>query len=654
MDDIGLILLLAFGAIVLIGAIINSVGHKKTEAKFDVTENELVSTEIQDDHYVVYFDASRFPMRSDDPSNSYHSYKPQTVMNKTGWVKKGDWIATVKIVKDTLHSNVSAGSYRSHTILKEYHVHSPYNGFVRTSIPSVCLMEKFPICKLKPGTKEEKEAADNKVLTNEYGISPEYFQAITCASKDLADFKRSICLNIAALDAISAAYAWPNNDKDEHINFLISIDALRCLEGLGTTLALDSAEGFALIALTWMLMNNDGIPEYKHLASIYTTASQAADYIQSLKKFANTTFPKDTLVFPDILHSCGDDVMERYLTILHKWATIVANADGRVSDKEKVWLEELANYQYEEPIQPEEPQKPTGHITPPAHTPVTIKTRVETKPIRPVSSPRRGNPMKELDGMIGLSSVKEEIKTLYNFVKVQKMRQDKGLQTSSVSYHCVFTGNPGTGKTTVARIVAEIYRDLGILKKGHLVETDRSGLVAEYVGQTAVKTNKIIDSALDGVLFIDEAYSLAEGGRGDFGHEAIATLLKRMEDDRDRLVVVLAGYSANMKGFIDSNPGLQSRFNRYIEFPDYTASELYEIFMLSVKKNEYTLSDDATVKLKNVLDRAVQEKDGNFGNGRFVRNLFERTIQRQANRISLQKDITSEMLTRIDETDIPD
>lgn len=190
----------------------------------------------------------------------------------------------------------------------------------------------------------------------------------------------------------------------------------------------------------------------------------------------------------------------------------------------------------------------------------------------------------DLNNMIGLSRVKEEIETLRNYVLMKKRREKQGLRSSNISYHCVFTGNPGTGKTTVARLLASIYKDLGVLKKGHLIETDRSGLVAEYVGQTAIKTNSIIDSALDGALFIDEAYTLANGDSNDFGAEAIATLLKRMEDNRDRLVVILAGYSREMENFINSNPGLRSRFNRYIHFDDYTADELYEIFCSIVEK----------------------------------------------------------------------
>lgn len=258
----------------------------------------------------------------------------------------------------------------------------------------------------------------------------------------------------------------------------------------------------------------------------------------------------------------------------------------------------------------------------------------------------------ELETLVGLASVKEEIKTLSNFIKIQQKRKEQGLKSSSVSYHCVFTGNPGTGKTTVARIVAQIYKDLGILSKGHLVETDRAGLVAEYVGQTAVKTNKIIDSALDGVLFIDEAYSLIGTGQ-DYGKEAIATLLKRMEDNRDRLVVILAGYSKEMQDFINTNPGLQSRFNRYIDFPDYSAAELLQIFEKNVEKFDYKLEKEALVAMGEYFQNAVENKDANFGNARFVRNIFEKTLEKQANRLSTDPDLDTNELTLITLADLP-
>ena len=258
----------------------------------------------------------------------------------------------------------------------------------------------------------------------------------------------------------------------------------------------------------------------------------------------------------------------------------------------------------------------------------------------------------ELQSLIGLASVKAEVEKLTNFIKIMKVRENQGLPVSEISYHCVFTGNPGTGKTTVARILANIYSELGVIKKGHLVETDRSGLVAEYVGQTAVKTNKIIDSAIGGVLFIDEAYSLVNGGKNDFGTEAISTLLKRMEDDRKQLVVILAGYGNEMQAFIDSNPGLQSRFNRYIDFPDYNADELLEIFKRSLKKHKYTLSPEAEVFVSNFLAHAVANKDKNFGNARFVRNLFEKTLENQAMRLASIGHLTSELLCEISIEDV--
>ena len=264
-----------------------------------------------------------------------------------------------------------------------------------------------------------------------------------------------------------------------------------------------------------------------------------------------------------------------------------------------------------------------------------------------------GDPYKELDELIGLESVKEEVHTLANFAKVQQQRKAQGLKVPKMSYHLVFTGSPGTGKTTVARIVARIYKDLGILKSGHTVETDRSGLVAEYVGQTAVKTNAVIDSALNGVLFIDEAYSLVpENAGSDYGQEAISTLLKRMEDDRDKLVVIIAGYPNEMKRFIDSNPGLQSRFTRYINFPDYTEGELFDIFKLYLSKNQYTITDDAAELLKQNFSHAIATKTKNFGNARFVRNIFERAVEQQANRLSSKRSIADEELSVLTREDI--
>ena len=270
-----------------------------------------------------------------------------------------------------------------------------------------------------------------------------------------------------------------------------------------------------------------------------------------------------------------------------------------------------------------------------------------------INKPLETDPYEELDNLIGLDEVKKEVRSLANFVKLQKQRKGQGLKSPKLSYHLVFTGSPGTGKTTVARIVARIYKDLGILKKGHTVETDRSGLVGQYIGQTAPKTNQIVDSAMNGVLFIDEAYALVpEHSTQDYGQEAISTLLKRMEDNRDSLVVIIAGYSNEMQRFIDSNPGLQSRFTRYINFPDYTADELVSIFYMYMKKNEYTLSKEADTMLREKLEYAVAHKDRNFGNARYVRNIFEKTIEQQANRLAKQTGLSKEQLTELTSEDL--
>ena len=259
----------------------------------------------------------------------------------------------------------------------------------------------------------------------------------------------------------------------------------------------------------------------------------------------------------------------------------------------------------------------------------------------------------ELQNLIGLESVKKEVETLSDFIHIQNTRQQKGMKTSPISYHCVFTGNPGTGKTTVARILAKIYKSLGVVSKGHLVETDRSGLIAEYVGQTAIKTNLVIDRAIGGVLFIDEAYSLLGRSGEDYGKEAVATLLKRMEDERGKFVVILAGYTKEMKEFIDSNPGLQSRFSRYIEFPDYNADELYQIFCKQLKQFDYTITPDAAEALQQFFAYQVAHKDANFGNARFVRNIFEHTLQRQAARLSKEVNLTTQKLAEVTKEDLP-
>ncbi len=259
--------------------------------------------------------------------------------------------------------------------------------------------------------------------------------------------------------------------------------------------------------------------------------------------------------------------------------------------------------------------------------------------------------LSELDGYIGLAAIKEEVRNLINMVQVYKLRREHDLPTTDMSLHMVFTGNPGTGKTMIARLMARIYRSLGILSKGQLVEVDRSGLVAGYVGQTAIKTSKVIEKAMGGVLFIDEAYALNGRSENDFGQEAIDTVLKAMEDHRDDLVVIVAGYTDLMHRFIHSNPGLESRFNRFLEFADYTPDEMMGIFKMQCKKGFYTLADGVE---ELVRDYIVEENVNpeTFGNGRGVRNIFENILVQQNNRLAAMENITREDLMTITEDDV--
>lgn len=369
------------------------------------------------------------------------------------------------------------------------------------------------------------------------------------------------------------------------------------------------------------------------IKQIYSSESPMQITIREIENEAivSSKTTQNQLSFPAFLHISKSPLHKEYATILYRYATITAKANNTIIDNKKDSLQKI--YQLLNNPFPEKKD--------------TIMPTQNAKPNETLN-----DVLDELNALIGLDEVKKEINTLVNFIKIQKIREKKGLKLSSLSYHMVFMGNPGTGKTTVARIIAKIYKHLGILTKGQFVETERSGLVAAYAGQTAPKVNKIIDKALNGVLFIDEAYALVGKHQDDYGEEAVATLIKRMEDNRDKLVVILAGYTQEMKNFIETNSGFKSRFNRYIHFPDYSPSELCAIFESKCQKLDYRLTEKAKIKLQNIFHQSYTLRDNSFGNGRFARNLFEKTLEHQANRIAKQNHLTKEILTTINEEDI--
>jgi Holliday junction resolvasome RuvABC ATP-dependent DNA helicase subunit len=304
------------------------------------------------------------------------------------------------------------------------------------------------------------------------------------------------------------------------------------------------------------------------------------------------------------------------------------------------------------PGQPDTPRpQPTPAQVSPRSTaaattsPGPAPTEVEGLPARSVTEV-----MAELDALIGLDNVKAEVRRLTSLLQVQQIRAERGLPVIEVSHHLVFTGNPGTGKTTVARLLGQIYHAIGVVSKGQLVETDRSKLVAGFVGQTALKTLETLQASLGGMLLIDEAYALARGGDNDFGREAIDTLVKFMEDHRDDLAIVAAGYTAEMADFIDANPGLKSRFTRTISFPDYTDDELVAIFLALGEKSQYTCSDDALARVRHFV--SAEPRTRGFGNARFVRNLFETAVAHQAQRVAPLSDPSDEQLTTLTAADI--
>lgn len=344
-------------------------------------------------------------------------------------------------------------------------------------------------------------------------------------------------------------------------------------------------------------------------------------------------------------------------TVVMRLANLVAKCDGQTMPEESNALHQL-QHDLDAALYPVSPKtESNGGKQAQATMQQYAKESPSSVPTPQASAEDREQRLRaaqaELNSLIGLDSVKERVRSYTNFLRLQHQRGEKGLSTMPISLHMVFVGNPGTGKTTVARIIGQILGAMGTLSSGHVVETDRSGLVAEYAGQTAVKTNKLIDSAIGGVLFVDEAYSLVDASGDDaYGREAIQTLLKRMEDNRDDLAVILAGYSAEMNQMIESNPGLKSRINTRINFEDYAPDDLSRIFEAMCDKNQYKMSAASRHRLLLGFHHLYAQRDRHFGNGRLVRNAFEDTVRRLADRVAEVSQLSEELLTNLTEQDI--
>lgn len=379
----------------------------------------------------------------------------------------------------------------------------------------------------------------------------------------------------------------------------------------------------------------------------YITARQYGDILRKAiqtnpEVYLNLCMPSPVVYLAHYDSTYGTDYAEKAKSLFFRFANAITKADGWISPSEEAALAEFKSILFEEaPVQiAEHSAANTGQ-----RTLTTPWITDQPKPLEDLIA--------ELNELVGLERVKADVTQLVNFLKVQQLRESKGLVSQPFSRHLVFYGNPGTGKTTVARLLAQIYRSLGMLTKGHLVETDRSGLVAGYIGQTALKVKEVVENALGGILFIDEAYSLTVGQGWDFGQEAVDTLIKLMEDHRDDLIVVVAGYTDKMNAFLSSNPGLRSRFNKYLNFDDYSPQQLVEIFGLFCARAGYQISQPTQEELMKVFSVLFETRDETFGNGRLARNLFESTISNQANRIVGLTSISVENLSTITIEDIP-
>ncbi len=411
--------------------------------------------------------------------------------------------------------------------------------------------------------------------------------------------------------------------------------------------------------IAWIIVTSGGISknDMEEFNFIFDTEFDVIEFQSFVLRFVKDLNVEEALAeIPDILRVfCDRDATKNdedqyavlYVDALRMILVYFAESSGSLNENQTdlivSYMNSLQNYMSERIALKSNNQK-TNNLS---------QATIEEKTAHDVDAQSLEDVINELNNLIGLNEVKSEVSSLVNFIKIREIRRSKGLAVPPMSLHLVFTGNPGTGKTSVARLVAKLYHKLGILKSGHLVEVDRSGLVAGYVGQTALKVKEVMNRSKDGVLFIDEAYSLTSGGDNDYGREAIEIILKEMEDNRDSVIVIVAGYSNLMSGFLNSNPGLKSRFNRHINFPDYGKDELIEIFHKLASESGYHLDPEISTHIDKIVSQIVKDKDNNFANAREIRNLFEICISRQANRLSLLQKITDHDLNLIKIDDFP-
>ncbi len=429
------------------------------------------------------------------------------------------------------------------------------------------------------------------------------------------------------------------NLKKALINDLVVLSSL-CSIADGTL----SDEELVLIALVIMPLNpHNSEAVAKAVKEIFYYDSFPLHYKAELLDFwneisrymneENISIDKNSLRSLPLLHNYDKKHNTRHFdkvsTVFYRYSQCLMKADGTINEIEEERLKQINELVHSEGSKASE---------------LTEEEKEET--LEEV--------MEKINKLIGMKNIKDQIDTLINLIKVQKERNERGLPITPLSLHAVFYGPPGTGKTTIARLLGKVYRCLGLLEKGHLIETDRAGLVAGYVGQTAIKVDEIVQKSLDGILFIDEAYTLSpEDGGKDFGQEAIDTILKRMEDYRERLVVIVAGYPDEMKRFIFSNPGLKSRFSRYFYFDHYSPEELIQIFDIFAKNVQFVIDEEARNSLLALLEELYTVRTKSFGNGRLVRNIFEKIVEQQANRIASITPLTDEILCNITSEDIP-